>query len=264
MKKEEYLKTYTWMNTLRGGVLRDVYALIYQLEHDTRSNGTVKISIAYISERLGYSNQRNVQRAIAELKEMGLLEVEYGNGKRSIFKTQTPAKIAPPTEGENPCQISTPDNLAPLLNRHPSPAKIAPLTPYISKDNRLDNTPPPPACARERLEQWISESNLTEWATQQFYRKGYKTEIDIGALLDDFYDNDFSVRERCEQNERMEVLKHFQNWLPKYLNKRKNDNNNEQQHRNTRATADSTPADTTQRKPYSRISQLADTEFDIE
>lgn len=128
------------------------------------------------------------------------------------------------------------------------------------------NTPPPPspADARERLEQWISESNLTEWATQQFYRKGYKTEIDIGTLLDDFYDNDFSVRERCEQNERMEVLKHFQNWLPKYLNKRKNKNNNEQQHCNTRETAGGTPADTTQRKPYSRISQLADTEFDIE
>ena len=143
-------------------------------------------------------------------------------------------------------------------------SKVGSIDIDYDKDKNNNTPPPSPTDARERLEQWISESNLTEWATQQFYRKGYKTEIDIGALLDDFYDNDFSVRERCEQNERMEVLKHFQNWLPKYINKRKNDNNNEQQHRNTRATADSTPADTTQRKPYSRISQLADTEFDIE
>ena len=214
------------MNTLRGGVLRDVYAFIYQLEHDTRSNGTVKISIAYISERLGYSNQRNVQRAIAELKEMGLLEVEYGNGKRSIFKTQTPAKIAPPTEGENPCQNSTPANLAPLLNQHPSPAKIAPPTPYISKDNRVDySPPPPPACARERLQKWFAESDLKTWVKMQLSRNGC-TDLDTTSLLDDFYDNDFKVRERCEQGDRLEVLSHFQSWLPKYLNKRKNENNN--------------------------------------
>lgn len=212
------------MNTLRGGVLRDVYALIYQLEHDTRSKGTVKISIAYISERLGYSNQRNVQRAIAELKEMGLLEVEYGNGKRSIFKTQTPAKMAPPTEAENPCQISTPDNLAPLLNQHPSPAKIAPPTPYISKDNRLDNTPPPPACARERFQKWFEESDIKQWTNMLVSRSNLN--LITTSLLDEFFDNDFTVRERCESGERMEVLKHFQNWLPKYINKLKNEQNN--------------------------------------
>lgn len=230
--KKEYLKTYTWMNTLRGGVLRDVYALIYQLEHDTRSNGTVKISIAYISERLGYSNQRNVQRAIAELKEMGLLEVEYGNGKSSIFKTQTHAKIAPPTEGENPCQISTPDNLAPLLNQHPSPAKIAPPTPYISKDNRLDNTPPPPACARERFQKWFEESDIKQWANMLVSRSNLN--LGTTSLLDEFFDNDFTVRERCERNERTEVLKHFQNWLPKYINKLKNEQNNGNNHTSTK------------------------------
>lgn len=231
--KKEYLKTYAWMNYLRGGVLRDVYALIYQLEHDTRSNGTVKISIAYISERLGYSNQRNVQRAIAELKEMGLLEVEYGNGKRSIFKTQTPAKLAPPTEGENPCQISTPDNLAPLLNQHPSPAKIAPPTPYISKDNRVDNSSSSsPACARERLQKWFEESSIKEWANMLLQRNHF--DKDTTALLDDFFDNDFEVREDCEQSRRMKVLKHFQNWLPKYINKLKNEQNNGNNHTSTK------------------------------
>lgn len=235
--KKEYLKTYAWMNYLRGGVLRDVYALIYQLEHDTRSNGTVKISIAYISERLGYSNQRNVQRAIAELKEMGLLEVEYGNGKRSIFKTQTPAKLAPPTEGENPCQISTPDNLAPLLNQHPSPAKIAPPTPYISKDNRVDNPSSSPACARERLQKWFEESSIKEWANMLLQRNHF--DKDTTALLDDFFDNDFEVREDCEQSRRMEVLKHFQNWLPKYINKLKNEQNNGNNHTSTKTARNS-------------------------
>lgn len=225
------------MNSLRGGVLRDVYALIYQLEHDGRRKGTVKISIAYISERLGYSNQRNVQRAIAELKEMGLLEVEYGNGKRSIFKTQTPAKIAPLTEGTDPRQFSTPDNLAPPTNQHPSPAKIAPLTPYITKDNRLDNTPPPPACARERLQKWFEESDIKQWANMLVSRSNLN--LITTSLLDEFYDNDFTVRERCERGERMEVLKHFQNWLPKYINKLKNEQNNGNNHTSTKTARNS-------------------------
>lgn len=118
--------------------------------------------------------------------------------------------------------------------------------------------------ARERLTQWVAESGLTDWAKRQCFQKGCKTEIDIGTLLDEFYNNDFEVRQDCEQGRRMETLKHFQNWLPKYLTKRKNENNNEQQHRNTATTADGTPAETAKGKPYSRISQLADTEFDIE
>ncbi len=226
------------MNTLRGGVLRDVYALIYQLEHDGRRKGTVQVSLGYIGKRLGYSNQRNVQRAIAELKEMGLLEVEYGNGKRSIFKTQTPANIAPLTEGTDPRQFSTPDNLAPLTNQHPSPAKIAPLTPYITKDNRVDNSSSSPACARERFQKWFEESDIKQWANMLVSRSNLN--LITTSLLDEFYDNDFTVRERCERGERMEVLKHFQNWLPKYINKLKNEQNNgnnNEQHRNIRSTA---------------------------
>ncbi len=59
-----------------------------------------------------------------------------------------------------------------------------------------------------------------------------------------------------------ETPNHLQNLPPEYI-KLKNENNNEQ-HSNIRATANSTPADTTQGKPYSRISQLANTKFDIE
>lgn len=258
--KEEYLKTYAWMNTLRGGVLRDVYALIYQLEHDGRRKGIVKISIGYISERLGYSS-RSVQYAIAELKEKGWLDTEYGDGKRSVYKALTHANLAPLSETDDPCKTCTPANSAPLQDLHPTHANLAPLTPYISKDNRLDNTPPPPACARERFQKWFEESDIKQWTNMLVSRSNLN--LITTSLLDEFYDNDFTVRERCEQNERVEVLKHFQNWLPKYINKLKNEQNNEQ-HSNIRATANSTPADTTQGKPYSRISQLANTKFDIE
>ena len=41
MKKNEYIKVYQWMNTLRGGVLRDVYALLYQLGQ----KGDVKVMV---------------------------------------------------------------------------------------------------------------------------------------------------------------------------------------------------------------------------
>lgn len=230
------------MNTLRGGVLRDVYALIYQLEHDTRSKGTVQVSLGYIGKRLGYDNERNIRRAIAELKEMGLMDVEYGNGKRSIFKIHTPAKIAH------------------RLNCPPSPANIAAHTPYnISKDNRLDNTPPPPACARERLTEWYNASTLPEWTEMQFTRNGLPA-IDTKTLLDEFYDNDFKVRERCEQSERMEVLSHFQNWLPKYIHKIKQPNNNGN---NNSYTGSAQPA-ADQGKPYSRVQELANTKFRLE
>lgn len=221
MKKEEYLKTYTWMNTLRGGMLRDVYALIYQLQRKSE----VKVTVAYIAERLGYSN-RSVQYAIAELKEMELLEVGYADGKSSIFKALTPANLAPLEKESNPRKVCTPAKSAPLQDLHPTPANLAPPTPYISKDKILDySPPPPPACARERLQKWFAESDLKTWVKMQLTRNDC-TDLDTTSLLDDFYDNDFSVRERCEQNERVEVLKHFQNWLPKYLNKRKNENNN--------------------------------------
>lgn len=234
--KEEYLKTYAWMNNLRGGVLRDVYALIYQLEHDGRRKGTVKISIGYISERLGYSS-RSVQYAIAELKEMGWLNTEYGDGKRSVYKALTHANLAPLSETDDPCKTCTPANSAPLQDLHPTHANLAPLTPYISKDNRLDNTPPPPACARERLQKWFEESDIKQWANMLVSRSNLN--LVTTSLLDEFYDNDFTVRERCERGERMEVLKHFQNWLPKYINKLKNEQNNGNNHTSTKTARNS-------------------------
>ena len=107
-----------------------------------------------------------------------------------------------------------------------------------NKNNNTTTSPPPPSPApapvpaRGRLTSWVAESQLAEWIQLKFSQNGYRTEIDIGALLDEFFDNDFTVRERCEQNERTEVLKHFQNWLPKYINKLKNEQNNGNNHPN--------------------------------
>ena len=112
--------------------------------------------------------------------------------------------------------------------------------PYDYDKNNTTTPPPPPspapvpAPARERLAQWVAESELANWVRLKFSQNGYRTEIDIGALLDEFFDNDFTVRERCERGERMEVLKHFQNWLPKYINKLKNEQNNGNNHTSTK------------------------------
>ena len=218
--KEEYIKTYRWMNALRGGVLRDVYALIYQIGQ----RGVVCISADYISDRLGYS-ERNVQRAITELKETGWLEVEYTKGKRSVFRALTPDKLSVQT----PDNLSSPDPrqivVTPPTICRDTHDKLSSPTPYISSDKDLDYTTTTSSeNARERFQKWFEESDLQEWVERQLYRSGF-TDLSPATLIADFYDNDLIVRERCEQGERIETLRHFQNWLPKYLRKLKETQN---------------------------------------
>lgn len=212
------------MNALRGGVLRDVYALIYQIGQ----RGVVSISIEYICDRMGYS-ARGVRNAIAELKETGWLEVEYTDGKRSVFKALTPARSSAPDPGTEcrpyPGNLCTPAQNAPLHDLPPSPAQNAAPTPYISSDKNLDYTTTTSSeNARERFQKWFEESDLQEWVERQLYRSGF-TDLSPATLIADFYDNDLIVRERCEQGERIETLRHFQNWLPKYLRKLKETQN---------------------------------------
>ena len=190
------------MNTLRGGVLRDVYALLYQLGQ----KGDVKVTISYICERLKYSD-RSVQNSIIELKEKGLLEVKYTDGKSSIFSCKTPEEFSPHT-----------------------PENSSPPTPYLlSLDKNLDkNTSSSSldARARERFQKWFDESDLKEWVLRM--EKSNQVNLEIETLLNDFFDNDFIVRENCERGDRMAVLKHFQNWLPKYIGRLKQQNNQTQ------------------------------------
>ena len=245
MKKNEYIKVYQWMNTLRGGVLRDVYALLYQLGQ----KGDVKVTISYICERLKYSD-RSVQNSIIELKEKGLLEVKYTDGKSSIFSCKTPEEFSPHTPENSsphtpeefsplcdtqnmvadPRKIFTPEKFSPPKNFHPTPENSSPPTPYLlSLDKNLDkNTSSSSldARARERFQKWFDESDLKEWVLRM--EKSHQVNLEIETLLNDFFDNDFIVRENCERGERMAVLKHFQNWLPKYIGRLKQQNNQTQ------------------------------------
>lgn len=241
MKKNEYIKVYQWMNTLRGGVLRDVYALLYQLGQ----KGDVKVTISYICERLGYSD-RSVRGSINELIGMGFIKVAYFDGKCSSYnvikmedldvqksdtnKSADPCKICSTDPCKNcipdPCKIFTPAKSAPLQNLQDTPAKSAYPTPYLlSLDKNLDkNTSSSSldARARERFQKWFDESDLKEWVLRM--EKSHQVNLEIETLLNDFFDNDFIVRENCERGERMAVLKHFQNWLPKYIERLKQQN----------------------------------------
>lgn len=246
----EYLRTHKWMTALRGGALRDAYAFLYQLDHHPQRKKAVKVSIRLIAEELGYS-ERAMRSAIAELQEMGWLTVEYTDGRKSIYKTlmvgkttaendTTPAKSAPLSEDSNPCKDCTPAKSAPLQDLHHTPAKSAPVV-YIplsiSKDisNGISTdkevvvgnttTTTTTESAHEVLRKWVAESDLQEWVKMQLLHSG-QTDLTLATLLAEFYDNDFLVRERCERGERTETLRHFQNWLPKFLRKLKNENNN--------------------------------------
>ncbi len=228
----EFLKTYKWMNALRGGAQRDVYALLYQLEHNGKRKKALQVSIAFIAERLGYS-ERNIQYAISELKSQGLIETEYTDGRRSVYKTfttdkiapDTPAKIAPLSGERNPRKICTPAKFAPLQDLRGGDAKFAPPTPYVKSLDSIEDISSSSESAQERLKKWVAESDLQEWVKMQLFHSGL-TDLTPATLLAEFYDNDFSVREECERSERTAVLKHFQNWLPKFLRKLKNQNDN--------------------------------------
>lgn len=106
----------------------------------------------------------------------------------------------------------------------------------IGENNKNDflNSSSSSSHARENLARWVAESNLGEWAKQMFFRNGYQSEINLDVLLDEFYNGDFEVREDCAQSRRMETLKHFQNWLPKYIQQLKN-NSNGNNRKNTQA-----------------------------
>lgn len=77
----------------------------------------------------------------------------------------------------------------------------------------------------EKLKEWVKTSDLDFWIKKQLDQ--YKITEDIETLIQTFYEDDFTVREDINSNQRREVLKHFQYWLPKYL-KTKTETNNEQ------------------------------------
>ena len=176
--------------------------------------------ISYIAAWIGKSED-TTRRILRRLVVAKLLSEEVAQGKPTAYKVVANC---------NPSQIATPRKLQPLANCNPPqiatppPANCDPPQ-YIDINNISSSSERVRTCARERLTEWYNASTLPEWTEIQFKRNGLPA-IDAKTLLDDFYDNDFKVRERCEQSERMEVLSHFQNWLPKYIHKIKQPNNN--------------------------------------
>lgn len=165
--------------------------------------------ISYIAAWIGKSED-TARRILRRLVVAKLLSEEVEQGKPTSYKVVANC---------NPSQFATP-----CTGATPPPANCDP--PHIIDINNIStSTERVRMCARERLTEWYNASTLPEWTEIQFTRNGLPA-IDAKTLLDDFYDNDFKVRERCEQSERMEVLSHFQNWLPKYIHKIKQPNNN--------------------------------------
>lgn len=54
-----------------------------------------------------------------------------------------------------------------------------------------------------------------EWIKNILNQHGIS--ITISDIIEEFYNGDIIVRERCARGERVDVLKHFQRWLPKFL-----------------------------------------------
>ena len=106
MNDETYIKHYEWMNVIKGGAQRDVYAVLYAFGG---SKGGACLTIKFIAQKAGY-NERQAQRALVELRSEGLLEVEYIAGQKSIFHTLTPTKNDTPTKngGSTPTKNDTP------------------------------------------------------------------------------------------------------------------------------------------------------------
>lgn len=200
--------------TIQGWVVNHLHlssdeAIIYSLIYGYKEGFSEPVS--YIAQWVGKS-EMTVRRTLQRLIQIGYISKKTRSGKPTSY-TCTPLTN---------CEGS--QNVTPNKN------DSTPLTNCEGLYNNYNNISTSSGervrmCARERLTEWYNASTLPEWTEVQFTRNGLPA-IDTKTLLDEFYDNDFKVRERCEQSERMEVLSHFQNWLPKYIRKIKQPNNN--------------------------------------
>lgn len=225
---DNFLFRKKWWNIIKGlpseqrGEVMDAISnyLFDGIEPQFEQVTAVAIAVQFILQDINADKER--YDTIAEKRR------EAGR-KGGLQKAANIQEQTEPTEQANVANVAN-ANFATSATKQ-NVANVA-----LEIEEEYNNTPPPPPSApapvpaRERLARWVAESELADWIRLKFSQNGFRTEIDIGALLNEFYDNDFSVRERCEQNERTEVLKHFQNWLPKYLNKLKNENNNANNH----------------------------------
>lgn len=207
-----YIVLHGWIVNRLGLTSEEalVYALIYGYKDGFDQ------PVAYIAQWIGKTDI-TIRKILQHLVQEGFITKTTRIGKPTIY-TCTPIK----TYGVK--------NLPPIKNDTPTPIKTYGVN--INNNNIiLSSSNNACAHARERLKKWVQKSDLKEWADRMLRRNNISVELEV--LIDDFFDNDFKVRERCEQNNRIDVLTHFQNWLPKYINKLKyqNDNANPTTHR---------------------------------
>lgn len=213
--------------TIQGWVVNHLHlssdeAIIYSLIYGYKEGFSEPVS--YIAQWVGKS-EMTVRRTLQRLIQIGYISKKTRSGKPTSY-TCTPLTNCEGSQNVTPNKNdSTPlTNCEGLYNNYNN------ISTSSSERVRM--------CARERLTEWYNASTLPEWTEVQFTRNGLPA-IDTKTLLDEFYDNDFKVRERCEQSERMEVLSHFQNWLPKYIRKIKQPNNNGNNHTSTKTARNS-------------------------
>ena len=96
----QYIRIYYWMRSIKCGVQRELYALLYQLGGD--KDGAC-CTIQYLADRLNIT-ARFVQKMLFELQQDGYVTVEYVAGKRSVFRTHTPEQLFTPEQSFTPEQ----------------------------------------------------------------------------------------------------------------------------------------------------------------
>lgn len=166
------------------------------------------------------------RKTLRTLQELGFITSTQCTTKGIIVwkTTETPLKNLYPLKNFTPKKTLP----HPLKNLYPINNIV-----NNNKNNNISTTSSISACAQgiEKLKFWIDTSDLDFYIQKQI--RDHKAETTKEELIATFYDDDFTVREDVENNQRREVLKHFQSWIPRYLNNQQNGNNNPTRHQGT-------------------------------
>lgn len=215
--------------TIQGWVVNHLHlssdeAIIYSLIYGYKEGFSEPVS--YIAQWVGKS-EMTVRRTLQRLIQIGYISKKTRSGKPTSY-TCTPLTNCEGSQNVTPNK----NDSTPLTNCEGL---------YNNYNNITTTTTPARMHARERLKKWIAESNIKEWTELQFARN--EMLVDLDKFIDEFYDDDFKVRERCERGERMEVLTHFQYRVQKHIReekeKLKNEQNNGNNHTSTKTSRNS-------------------------
>lgn len=165
---------------------------------------------------LSKDQRDSVMSALEELRKFGYLKMSTERDERGRYETTYDVYEEPFFDEKEVTESDLP-------NRKNRIGKTESVNPTQYRINNIESiiysSSSNSACARgiDKLKEYINSSDLREWGERQILNKGSDKKLD--DYLQEFYDNDFTVRENIERSARLEVLKHFQNWLPRYINK---------------------------------------------